>query len=798
MDNNTRYFHSIFKKILHTNNINALCDANGNWLRDRHDISTLLTIHFSDVASTSNPILPDNAFHILPRIILDVDNVMLTAAPSEHEIENVVKHMLAWSAPAPDGFQAGSYQTQWQLVANRIRPFLKKLISPYQAAFVPRRAIHDNIIIAHEVIHSMKHKEGLNGTMALKLDLSKAFGRLEWNILIKVLDSFGFSKDFCNLIMQCVSTTSISVLLNGSPCDQFEPTRGVRQGDPLFPYLFILAMEYLSSSLLVAETNKTITSIKVSRKAPPISHLLFDDDILIFVQANMQHVDHILHTLQEFGKLSGQILNFDKSYVYFSNNLSPNDCVILAQALNMSLVSDSEKYLGAPLLLGHSKIKSFDPIMQSFEARLTITLAPLSIKQILTEQDELWVQILNAKYFSNSSILHLQKLNDNCSWIWRNIYKCIEIIKRNSIWDVRCGTKVKIWLDNWVIGLDHPPLPAEGLINTISYIYISDLFIHGTRDWNVHLVYYLFSPESAESILAITILDIGTDNLIWMPDRKGQFSVKSACNVISSHSNANTGAQVVPSQVWKALWKVKLPHKIKLFAWKCIRDIIPTRDKLSKYKPNIELHCSLCNHPNESVNHMLLECPYARSVWLSLNINVGNIILQHGSLKNWVISRFSAGNNLIFGSGITRQEINKLLMVAIWTIWKDRCSKDFQKINPNRMLSLENIHRLTAPVNNNITVNNNSLQVLRWKPPDCGYIKINLDASFLQENFQGGIRLIARNFAGKSIGAQGKYFDGGIIAVEVEELECRAMKEAASWDISKNSVELFLNQIVKF
>ncbi|XP_026397062.1 uncharacterized protein LOC113291782 [Papaver somniferum] len=600
--------------------------------RDRHDISTLLTIHFSDVASTSNPILPDNAFYILPRIILDVDNVMLTAAPSEHEIENVVKHMLAWSAPAPDGFQAGSYQTQWQLIGNdiihvvqRIRPFLKKLISPYQAAFVPRRAIHDNIIIAHEIIHSMKHKEGLNGTMTLKLDLSKAFGRLEWNILIKVLDSFGFSKDFCNLIMQCVSTTSISVLLNGSPCDQFEPTRGVRQGDPLSPYLFILAMEYLSSSLLVAETNKTITGIKVSRKAPPISHLLFDDDILIFGQANMQHVDHILHTLQEFRKLSGQILNFDKSYVYFSNNLSPNDCVILAQALNMSLVSDSEKYLGAPLLLGHSKIKSFDPIMQSFEARLTITLAPLSIKQILTEQDELWVQILNAKYFYNSSILHLQKLNDNCSWIWRNIYKCIEIIKRNSIWDVRCGTKVKIWLDNWVIGLYHPPLPAEGLINTISYIYVSDLFIHGTRDLNVHLVYYLFSTESAESILAITILDIGTDNLIWMPDRKGQFSVKSAYNVISSHSNANTGAQVVPS--------------------------------------------------------------------------------QHGSLKNWVISWFSAGNNLIFGSGITRKEINKLLMV------------------------------------------------LRRKPPDCGYIKINLDASFLQENFQGGIRLIARNFAGKSIGA---------------------------------------------
>ncbi|XP_026410805.1 uncharacterized protein LOC113306033 [Papaver somniferum] len=778
MDNNTRYFHSIVKKRLHTNNINALCDTNGNWLRGRHDISTLLRNHFSDVAITSNPILPENAFDIFPRIILDADNVVLTTVPSEHEIENVVKHMPAWSAPGPDGFKQGftKHSGNLLILANRIRPFLKKLISPYQTAFVPGRAIYDNIITAHEVIHSMKHKEGLSGTVELKLDLSKAFDRLEWNFLIKVLDSFGFSKEFCNLIIQCVSITSISMLLNGSPCDQFKPTRGIRQGDPLSPYLFILAMEYLSRSLLVAETNKSITGIKVSRKSLLISHLFFADDILIFGQANMQHLDHILHTLQEFGKLSGQILNFDKSCVYFIKNLSPNDCANLARALNMYLVSDSEKYLGAPLLLGHSKIKFVDLIIQSFEARLnnyigtTINQAGRStlikigkgikfiawdsinilkelgglgfinletfnialicklVWKILTAQEELWVQIMNSK----------------------NIYKCIEIIKRNSIWAVRCGTKVNIWLDNWVIGLDHPPSPAEGLINTVSYIHVSDLFIQGTRDWNIHPVYYLFSPESAESILCMTIPAIGTDNLICMPDRKVQFSVKSAYNVLSSYSNTNTGAHVVPVQVRKALWKFKLPHKVKLFAWKCIRDIVPTRDKLSKYKPNIELHCSLWNHPNESMNHMLLDCPYARSVWLSLNINVGNIMLQHGSLRNWALLAF-------------------------------------QNINPNRMLSLENIHRLTAPAINNITVNNNSLQVLRWKPPDSGYIKINLDASFLKENLQGGIGLILRNFAGKSIGAQGKYFDGGMIAgLEVEELECRAMQEAASWAVSKN------------
>lgn len=98
-------------------------------------------------------------------------------------------------------------------------PLLKKLISPYQDAFIPGRVIHDNIIVAHEMIHTMKRKKGIFGTMTLKPDMSKAFDRLEWDFLIKVLENFGFSKTFCNLIFLCVSTTSISVLLNGSPCE---------------------------------------------------------------------------------------------------------------------------------------------------------------------------------------------------------------------------------------------------------------------------------------------------------------------------------------------------------------------------------------------------------------------------------------------------------------------------------------------------------------------------------------------------------------------------------------------------
>lgn len=98
-------------KRLHTNNINSICDSAGIWHSDRSDISNILTEHFKNISTTSNPCFPDDAFDIIPAIFADVDNDFLIAMPTDDEIENVVKSMPAWSSPGPDGFQAGFYQT---------------------------------------------------------------------------------------------------------------------------------------------------------------------------------------------------------------------------------------------------------------------------------------------------------------------------------------------------------------------------------------------------------------------------------------------------------------------------------------------------------------------------------------------------------------------------------------------------------------------------------------------------------------------------------------------------------------
>jgi hypothetical protein len=146
-----------------------------------------------------------------------------------------------------------AYKIISKILANRLKPLLKKIISPHQSAFLQGRSIHDNSILAHELFHSMKKKRGRGGLMALKLDMEKAFDRLEWSFLAKVFSCLGFSAHWIQLIQQCISTVSFSLLLNGSPFGKFFPGRGIRQGDPLSPFLFILGMEALSRLFIKEE-----------------------------------------------------------------------------------------------------------------------------------------------------------------------------------------------------------------------------------------------------------------------------------------------------------------------------------------------------------------------------------------------------------------------------------------------------------------------------------------------------------------------------------------------------------------
>lgn len=185
------------------------------------------------------------------------------------------------------------YKLIAKTLADRLKPHLPNYIDHSQAAFIQNRHIFSNIVITPEIVHSFSLKSSKHHAFLIKLNLAKAFDRLEWNFINAVLQRLGLQSSFIRLITTCISTTSFSVLVNGEPAEPFSPTRGIRQGCPLSPYLFVLAINELSLRLNQEMQASNISGISLGPGCPPIHSLLFADDLILCGTAIAQEANNI-------------------------------------------------------------------------------------------------------------------------------------------------------------------------------------------------------------------------------------------------------------------------------------------------------------------------------------------------------------------------------------------------------------------------------------------------------------------------------------------------------------------------
>lgn len=197
--------------------------------------------------------------------------------------------------------------------------------------------------------------QGKEGVVSMKIDMSKAFDRVNWDLVKGILSSLGFCYDFVNLIFTCISIVEFSVLQEGVPIGSIKPQRGLRQGDPLSPYLFILSMEGLSALIHNEELNGGIHGLVIAKGAPPLTHLFFADDCLMFCRANSLEANILKATLAEFSLASGQVINFSKSSLQFSKNVDSITREVVGEIMGIQEGNQKGSYLGLPSLIGRRK-----------------------------------------------------------------------------------------------------------------------------------------------------------------------------------------------------------------------------------------------------------------------------------------------------------------------------------------------------------------------------------------------------------------------------------------------------------
>ena len=199
------------------------------------------------------------------------------------------------------------YKIISKVLANRLKLILPNLIATTQSVFVPSRLIIDNFLVAYESLHAMHcRKKGRRGSLALKLDV---YGRVKWAFLKGFMTKLGFPEMWIERVMCCVSTPSFSIRINGKSYGNIILSRGLRQGDLLSPYLFLLCAEGFSSLLAKVEAENKLHGVSICRRAPSISHLLFANDSFLFCRATQDEVQEIADILQLYATASGQQIN---------------------------------------------------------------------------------------------------------------------------------------------------------------------------------------------------------------------------------------------------------------------------------------------------------------------------------------------------------------------------------------------------------------------------------------------------------------------------------------------------------
>lgn len=671
-DKGSRYFHDLARSSGSYTPISAVYDSAGTLVSDSQQLGTLFVDFYTSLFGTSRSREPidTGVLHMGPTLDTTTAGCLAQCVPSG-EIRQAVFSMADEKAPGPDGFTPAFFKAYWSIVgddvcaavqdffdrgqllrqmnatsvslipkkpndltvadfrpiaccnvsykiitkviATRLARAIPSIIDQAQGGFVEGRLLSDNTLLAEELIRGYARKSNTARCMIM-VDIRKAFDTVSWDFLREVLCGLGFPERFINWVMLCVSTPMYSVKLNGSLHGYFEGKRGLRQGDPMSPMLFVLCMEYFSR-LLRARTATPFFTYHPRCEPLRITHLAFADDLMLFSKGDRSSVDILMKVLNEFECTSGLAINPNKSSMY---------SVGVEEDLSFTGIPQGSlpvRYLGIPLDSQKLKVSQFSALTDAINSYIsswkghTLSYAGRLelIKSVIQGVASFWLQQV---FLPVGVVDHITAICRRFLWggkacpvAWEKVCRTIEEgglgLKDLQTWNKALLAK-QIW--NFHTKKD-----------TLWVRWVHSFYIQGQDFWT-------WKPGKWNSSAFIRKLMSVRDELLQSLGGRDATIMQLAQwarlrGLDSSKVYLILRPKLPPQRIFRLLWKGAYPPKFSFIAWKAVRERLPTRARLRNYYG--ETCCPFCRRAPETSQHLFFHCEFSRHIWDYIKERVG-------------------------------------------------------------------------------------------------------------------------------------------------------------------------------